>query len=85
MWFALTTKIIKLTLGLDENFEHLLSMAFCCGQKIHIIKYEIKNTNILQEGVNESNCTNTQKSALFRDTKWQEKPDTAGPHKQHFC
>ena len=76
---------IKLELRLEENFKHLLSVAFCCGQKIHIIKYEIKNTNILQEGVNESNCTNTQKSPLFRDTKWQEKPDTSGPHKQHIC
>ena len=35
-------------------------MAFRCRQNIHIIKYEIKNTNIIPKGVNESNCINTK-------------------------
>ena len=59
-------KLVRAVWGLAENFEHLLSMAFCCGHNIHIIKYEIENTNILPKGVNESNCINLQNSAIFR-------------------
>ena len=35
-------------------------MAFRCGQNIHIIKYEIENTNILSKGVNEFNFMDTK-------------------------
>ena len=45
-----------------------LSMAFRCGHNIHIIKYEIENTNIIPKGVNESNCINT-KSKMLKSIK----------------
>ena len=45
------------------------SMAFRCGQNIHIIKYEMENTNILPKGVNESNCINTKSRFLLSLSK----------------
>ena len=40
------------------------SMAFRCGQNIHIIKYEMENTNNLSKGVNGSICINTKSRIL---------------------
>ena len=39
-------------------------MVFLCGQNIHILKYEMENTNNLPKGVNESNCINTKSRIL---------------------
>ena len=65
-------KLVWAVWGLAENFKHFSSMAFCCGQNIHIIKYEIENTNILQKGVNESNycCINMQNSTILDLDCW---------------
>ena len=48
-------------------------MAFLCGQNIHIIKYEMENTNNLPKGINESNCINTKSRILKSLSKEQNK------------
>ena len=45
-------------------------MAFRCGQNIHIIKYEMENTDNLPKGVNESNCINTKSRILKSLSKY---------------
>ena len=40
------------------------NMTFRCRQNIHIIKYEMENSNNLPKGVKESNCINTKSRIL---------------------
>ena len=47
-----------------------ITMAFRCGQNIHIIKYEMENTNNLPKTVNESNCINTKSRILKSLSKY---------------
>ena len=48
----------------EEINNAAIAMAFPYGQTIHIIKYEMENTNIPPKGVNMSNCINTESRIL---------------------
>ena len=61
IWIQFQTRFAEIPLGIEVI---RVGMAFSCGQNIHIIKYEMENTNIRPNGVNASNCINTKPRIL---------------------
>ena len=48
----------------DKLQVHEQSMAFRCGQNIHIVKCEVQNTKVIPKDINESTCANTKSRIL---------------------
>ena len=66
IWIQFQTRLCEIPLAIEVI---RVGMAFCCGQNIHIIKYEMGNTNVRPNQVNVSYCINTKPRILKKSPK----------------